>query len=244
MRGILHTSWRALLGSSKLLAWAPTAVVAYWGGAYMARCVNTMSAPGVPIEYRYESDAGQMLVRAESYNFDLSKLDGFINKVRVYDPSGRMVASVDLVDVGLDGDVVVARLSRPVVYVRRLADGSFDIAKMLPKALDEKSTGGSTRIAIDQGTVHYSDASVRKNEVLLGLHRFQVDGAEGSYMFRGKIEGDLVADVGGSYTKDGILWTKADMENAEVAPLLPFVNAFLDENSMGEFARMGARSAS
>ncbi|HXH60556.1 MAG TPA: hypothetical protein VNI20_04295 [Fimbriimonadaceae bacterium] len=34
------------------------------------------------------------------------------------------------------------------------------------------------------------------------------------------------------------------MRNAEVAPLLPFVNAFLDENSLGEFARMVAKSAS
>ena len=65
MQGRLHTVWRALMAVALALAgWAPVILAVVYGGAYVISCFDALTAPGVPIEYRYESEAGTMLVSA------------------------------------------------------------------------------------------------------------------------------------------------------------------------------------
>lgn len=53
------------------MIWAPFAILVVWGAAFLLSLVNVVSAPGAPVEYVY--GPSRLLLRAESYNFDLAR---------------------------------------------------------------------------------------------------------------------------------------------------------------------------
>ncbi len=223
------------------VAWAPAILLAAWGGNYIVQCVQTLTAPGVPIEYRYDSDAGTMLVRADSYQFDLSKMEGSATRARVFAPDGTEVVSAKSAEFALNGDVAIVRLIDPVASVRRRADGTFDVASMLPKQTDEEPPTATVRFATTNARVTYFDETVGGEPVNLTLNQVVVDSSEGALMFRGSVRGDVALDASGTVTKDGRVRAVAWFENTDVAPMLPLVNALLDRETLGEFADVQAQ---
>ncbi len=243
MRTPLRFAWRGLMFVLGLGLRAPAVILAVWGGAYVVRCAHTLTAPGVPIEYRYESDRGMMLATADSYQFDLDTMQGFVQRVRVFGPDGQEVASADVVEFAMDGDVGIFQLNNPVIRARRLKDGSLDVLGMLPKSAEEEITGGAFRFVTKQGVIVFSDDALDEPPVRITLHNAGVDGAGGTYMFRADLSAmDVSASAGGSYTENGKLIADARIEKSELKPLLGFLNPFLDEELLGEFASISADS--
>ena len=220
----------------------PAALVAVWGGFYVVRCAQTLTAPGVPIEYRYESEAGTMLAKADSYQFDLSTMQGFVNRVKLFGPEGKLVAATETLDFAIDGKTFVLRMADPVINVHRLADGTFDIAKMIPKKEEEKEYGGAFRLAVKSATVNYTDDFSGSPPVQIFLKGVEADGAEGSFLFHGRFEGALRGEAAGDYNKGGRLWASVQFDKSDVAPLLPIANATLDKQTFGEFADVSAKT--
>lgn len=220
--------------------WSLPLCVAWWGATYVVQCVQTLTAPGVPIEYRYESEAGTMLVRADSYQFDLGEMEGAAARPRVYSPDGDEVASAKSVEFALKDGVAIIKLVDPVATVHRRTDGTFDVASMLPKETDEKPMEGAVRFAMTNAHVSYFDDTVSSEPFALVVRQAVIDTSDGSTLFRAAIEGDVTANANGSITKDGRLRADAWFDKADLAPVLPFVNALLDKDTLGEFANISA----
>ena len=112
MLGLVHVVWRALMAVAGALAgWAPIVLAAVWGGVYVSNCLNALTAPGVPIEYRYESEAGTVQVVADGYWYDPKTGQAVVRKVQATAPDGTVVASVEKIELLLDSDVPVIKLS-------------------------------------------------------------------------------------------------------------------------------------
>ncbi|MCH8978496.1 MAG: hypothetical protein IH945_04545, partial [Armatimonadetes bacterium] len=244
MLGLVHVAWRALLAVAGALAgWAPVLLAAVWGGIYVSNCLNALTAPGVPIEYRYESEAGTVQVVAAGYWYDPDTGQAVVRKVRATAPDGTMVASVEKIDLLLDSDVPVIRIFGARIVVKRLADGSFDIAKFLPIAERDEPQEGAFRLVVRDATVEYSDERVPGRSMEIEIARGQADVADGSAMFRAKFDGEtLKGEVGGRYGANGTLWAEIELDNAQFAPLLHFLNPDLPEDLLGEFAHVSAQS--
>jgi translocation and assembly module TamB len=233
MRKALH----ALLAVVSVGIKLPAVLVAVWGGFYIANCVQALTAPGVPIEYSYKSELGDVTVFAEAYQFDLERMEGYAQRVRVVGPDGETVASADLVELLFDGDVAVIKLNDPVMRVTRLEDGKLDVLDMLPIREEEQLTEGAFRLVIDHAVVEYTDVNVQEPALLVALDGVGVDGARGTYMFKGDVtSGTIKGRVAGSYDDDGRMIAEARLNESDVALLLAYVRPFLSYDSLDEFA--------
>ncbi len=243
MRNPIRTVWRSLMFVLGVGIRVPAVILAVWGGAYVVRCANALAAPGVPVEYRYMSQRGEMLITAEAYNFDFETLQGFVQRVHVYGPNGDEVASADMIDFALDGDVSIIRLNDPLIRAKRLKDGSLDVLGMLPFDEKKELTGGAFRIVTSRGVIEFSDESLDEPPIRITLLNAGVDGAGGTYMFRADLSAmSLNASGGGSFTEKGKLIADARIEKSELKPLLVYLSPFLDKELLGEFASIKADS--
>lgn len=238
MSKLLRLAHRGSAFVLAVLVRAPAVVLAVWGAAYVVACTQVLTAPGVPIEYRYESETGTMLVTAEAYQFDLERMEGIAQRIRITAPDGREVAAADTVDFLLDGDVFVFRLNDPVVRAKRLKDGSLDVLKMLPIRDEEEVTGGAFRLVAQRAKIEYSDETVDEPPIVASITGLGCDGANGTYMFRSDVEvAGAALTGGGSYDDAGRLIADVRMEKSDVTRLLAYARPFLDPDALGEWAR-------
>lgn len=239
MRKTLH----ALLGVISVGLKLPAVLLLVWGGFYVADCVQALTAPGVPVEYRYNSELGEMLVVADSYQFDIETMQGFVQRVRVIAPDGSEVASTDMIDILFDGNVAVMRLNDPRIRVRRLEDGRFDVFDMLPVREEEEITGGAFRLVANNAVIEYSDANVDAAPITLTLTDVGVDGAAGTFLFKSALAFDGVSGrIGGSFEDDGRLIADVSVQEGDVAPLLGYLRPFLSYEAFDEYAYLDADS--
>lgn len=244
MRSVPNSVWRATVGLSIFAAgWAPAAVIAFWGGSYFLRCLNAMTSPGVPIEYRYESEAGVVLVRATGYHFDPGTMEGLLTGISVTGPDGKEVATCQTADVGYQGGVIVVRLNNPHVTLRRRSDGTFNVQHMAPKKIEDAASEGAFRLAVRNAHVNYIDEAVGGDSISIQLPQATVDGWNGSYAFSSDMTTKSVNGlIHGTMTKSDGLVATVSLDDAEVAWALPYIEPFIDENIVGEFATIKAKS--
>ncbi|HWA84399.1 MAG TPA: hypothetical protein VG820_13235, partial [Fimbriimonadaceae bacterium] len=116
---------------------APSAILAVWGSTYVWSCVQVLSAPGKPVEFKYQSKSGTLRLWAASYVIDWNRGTARIERPRIYNPAGDVVASAAHVDVsGISlpspGNIVV-RVRDVSGTLTRLSSGQFDVAGYLPE---------------------------------------------------------------------------------------------------------------
>ncbi|HVT13779.1 MAG TPA: translocation/assembly module TamB domain-containing protein [Fimbriimonadaceae bacterium] len=116
---------------------APSAILAVWGSTYVWSCVQTLSAPGKPVEFKYKSKSGVLRLWAASYVIDWNRGTARVERPRIYDPSGVVIASAAHVDVS---GISLPSPKNIVVRVRdisgkltRLESGQFDVSGYLPE---------------------------------------------------------------------------------------------------------------
>lgn len=117
---------------------APFAALAIWGISFLLDCLRTLEAPGVPIEYTYRSNSGELTIRAQSYLIAAQQGTILIQRPVVLTSSGTVIASLEsLQATGLKllrgADQVYSVHGRNLVgRLTRLPNGRFDLEDYLP----------------------------------------------------------------------------------------------------------------
>jgi hypothetical protein len=109
-----------------------------WGISYVRDCIAVMSAPGVPVEFPLRTPEGLMVLRATSYSVGFRRGVVLVTRPRLFDPTGRLLASAEQLTVsGLElarGADQSIRVSIFDLYGRltRLKSGRFQIQNLIP----------------------------------------------------------------------------------------------------------------
>ncbi len=139
----------------------PALILAAWGGVYIVACLLTLSAGGVPLEMQYVSKGGDLLLRADSYHFDLPQNILRLEKVSILEPNGRQLASVRNLlvrDIVPGRRPIVARAQHVVARLERMADGHFRFEDYLPTTKPEESKI-PYRVTLENLSLLYEDHS-------------------------------------------------------------------------------------
>jgi translocation and assembly module TamB len=75
--------------------------LAIWGGTYLLDCFRALEAPGIPVRFEYASPGGTVTFTAASYTLDLDRGILRLQRPRLTNPEGGLLASVDGVQVDL-----------------------------------------------------------------------------------------------------------------------------------------------
>lgn len=128
----------------------------------MLDCIRTLEAPGVPIEFSFETNAGNLTFSADAYS--LSPQRGALHVVRpqLRDQSGRVIAKLDTMEatnlrwLGGANQVIKIHGSGLEGQLVRRKDGRFDFQSYFSPG---KSSKGSVPfdISIDRATVQFTD---------------------------------------------------------------------------------------
>ena len=128
----------------------------------MLDCIRTLEAPGVPIEFSFETNAGNLTLSADAYS--LSPQRGALHVVRpqLRDQSGRVIAKLDTLEatnlrwLGGSNQVIKIHGSGLEGQLVRRKDGRFDFQSYFSPG---KSSKGSIPfdISIDKATVQFTD---------------------------------------------------------------------------------------
>lgn len=139
----------------------PALILAAWGGVYVVACLLALSAGGVPLEMRYVSKGGDLVVRADSYHFDLPQNILRLERVSILEPNGRTLASVRnllIRDVVPGRRPIAARAQHIVARLERMRDGHFRIEDYLPATQAEESKI-PYRVTLEHVSLLYEDHS-------------------------------------------------------------------------------------
>ena len=74
---------------------APLATIAFWGSSYMLDCIRALEAPGIPIEFSFQSNAGELTVEAQSYVLAPQRGTLFISRPKLTDSAGNVIAQLE-----------------------------------------------------------------------------------------------------------------------------------------------------
>lgn len=199
-------------------------ILAIWGASYLWSCALALSAPGVPVRFKYQSPGGVVQIAAESYTIDWKGGVIYLNHPRVLDPSGGLLASADkvlargLLPVGtIDVDVRNA-----YARVTRLDTGAFDISHFLPK---HEGPPSETPFAVhvDLARVRFVDLAGREPFAQTAIGRdVEVRGVGEAWMASGSV---AVPSLGGlrafvQNTPGQGLFLRATTSGLRLAPLL------------------------
>ncbi len=118
---------------------APLLILGFWGLAYLRHCVLALTAPGVPVRFEYLSKAGLVRLYASSYVIDWDRGLIRVEKPKVYEPDGGVLAQIDHLSIsglkflGEADRTVRIRGSNLYAQVRRQKNGRFLIQDLLPE---------------------------------------------------------------------------------------------------------------
>lgn len=135
-----------------------------WGVVYVWQCLLALSSGGVPIVYEHHSPGGLLVMRAESYHFDLPSNVLRLDSISIVESDGTKIASARSI---LLTDVIPGR--RPVhanardVFARivRKKDGKLRLLDYLPPSTEEESRIGYTA-DLRHVSVLYEDQTTTK----------------------------------------------------------------------------------
>lgn len=147
-----------------------------WGGVYIASCLETLSAPGVPIRLDYASPGGKVTLTAASFNFDTQKGRLRVIRPQLVGPEGPLASADAIVADGLwidrqPNSPVRVDLRNANAVVRRQKGGRFEFQDYLPEtegpptAVPFAVTADSVRLTyIDRTTAQpWSQTAVATN---------------------------------------------------------------------------------
>lgn len=127
-----------------MVFWSPPVALAIWGGHYLLDCLHALEAPGIPVRFEYQSPGGVVTFTADSYVLDIEQGVVRLNRPRLTNPEGGLLASVDGVQVtglrtllGQDKAIRTEAWGVRGQFVR-LADGKFEIERYLPPSRDKE----------------------------------------------------------------------------------------------------------
>jgi hypothetical protein len=241
-----HFGRAGLVFARVLVAVAPALLVAWLGAAHLYSIVDTLLAPGVPVEYSFESESGVSVVRASSYTIDLKSRRAYVYNVTLEDAHGGVAAKAERIDALMEDhggfDVTI---SKGDLSVERLPDGSLSIAKALPPP-GEAGEGPSVKFHLNQVLVHYLDRAKLNAPISRNIRVSSIDGVSAN----GDMTVDFLAEeqdlrkapISIQNDRDGGVWVSANFQNAEVIRLLPVISPWLPKEQRDQLDLLTARS--
>ena len=227
---------------------APIAILAIWGGSYLWSCILILSAPGKPIEVKYNTRNGVLRLIADSYAIDWGHGNAHIEHPRVYDPNGKVIVAAEHVDaMGISfplSHTIVVHVRNVTGTLTRSSSGKFVFQDYLPE-----QTGPPSKVPFD--------VSVNRAEVLIvdlagkvpyrqGVTADAIDvrGVGDEWLASGLLnvdrQGSLTAEVQ-SLPNEGIL-VRGNTNGLQLASLLEHVRSTPDLDPTGEIRNFRASS--
>ncbi len=199
--------WRSFLGLVRVgLAWIPAFLLAAWGAAYVRACVVTALAPGNAVVLRYESSAGVVTVRADSYIANIQTRTLYLRGVSIVAPDGVTAGRATEAVVTQADTGASVKLKSVEATVERDASGNLNVKDLLPKPSGQPDTG-KVEVTVDRAVLVFRDMTLAEPLV----HRFVVKDlalarADGDTLLSAEIEGatkvSAWAKAGGEWAAD------------------------------------------
>ncbi len=143
---------------------APIAIFTLWSVSYVYACFEQFLSPGKPLDISLPTKAGDLRVKAESYNISLWQGALIVQDAEVYEPNGELLASAETITArfgstreGFAGPIDV-HLRGVTARVKRGSDRTFSALKYLPEQTDEKSTAPFLVEVVDGSLIVIDDA--------------------------------------------------------------------------------------
>lgn len=197
-----------------LIAVLPVSLVLFWGAAYFFSVFSTTLAPGVPFAVTIPTPGGKLTLRGDSFN--LRPGLGFyqLQKVRLIDPSGRLLASAGTVTITTPSLLLIK--SGPIHVaakglwgkILRTKSGAFQIEKFIPET-SKTSTQSAFDVTIENAEIDFED--------LTGTKPYQAKAWIDSAKFAGS-EGSLIGQVSATIANVGR--TSATIQIVNKGPIL------------------------
>ncbi|MER3496873.1 MAG: hypothetical protein C4320_09000, partial [Armatimonadota bacterium] len=142
----------------------PAGLIVYRGGFYLLETFRTLLAPGTGIQLALATPRGPVRFSARGYAIDPRTGSARLDRVRVVDAGGRLLARAERVRVeGLDlrgGLRPSATLTDPFIRVRREVGGGLDLTGYLPPRQGEASDI-PYEVRIIRGRIELEDLAAR-----------------------------------------------------------------------------------
>jgi len=215
------------------IAIVPTALLVFFGVLYYRVFLSTLSAPGAPVIYRYDSPGGPITLRSDAYILNLREKTIELLNPRVVSPTEGELARIGKLHVGMmDGGFKVQAV-RGSVLVDRLPSGKFSFEKYLPKRKDTKEEGPSILIEARDIDVRYRDLSLEsplKERVRINRANAGIAGDESTGSVSLTIDGmgNLPIEFTRSKAKD--LWIDTELKNFEASRLMEHAKGWLSRD--------------
>lgn len=212
-------------------------ILAIWGASYIWSCALALSAPGVPVRFKYQSPGGVIQMAAESYTLDWRAGVVYLNHPRVFDPSGALLASADkVVASGLQLPIrsIDVDVRNAYAQVTRLDSGAFDISHFLP---NQEGPPSQTPFAVhlDRGRVRFVDLAGKRRFEQMAIGRdVEVRGVGEAWMASGTVDLTSLGGVRGFVQNtpgEGLL-VRGATSGLRLAPLLAHFKQTPDARSL------------
>jgi autotransporter translocation and assembly factor TamB len=224
----------------------PIALVAWIGTTYVAQCLDTLAAPGVPIEFRYKArTGGEVVLRSQYYRFDWRHGDLTLGQIRVIASDRTTVANLDSLAMrGINllwgGDQVIdARAKNLQARLVRLKGGRFEIEDLLPQPSEQPSRI-PFKVQLDEARVLFVDrAGTSEWRKPLLVTDVRVEGlgddwiaTAGAYATGiGRVTGRIQSLVNAGLSVSG------RTGGLELAPILEHLKTTPERRQLGELAK-------
>jgi hypothetical protein len=128
----------------------------------MLDCIRTLEAPGVPIEFSFQTNAGNLTLSAEAYS--LSPQLGALHVIRpqLKDQNGRLIAKLDSLEatnlrwLGGADQIIKIHGSGLEGQLVRMKDGRFDFQSFFTSGKSGKASVPFD-VSVDRATVQFTD---------------------------------------------------------------------------------------
>lgn len=190
----------------------PSVILLGWGAVYIHGFADELKKPFYNVVFDYESRAGNVKVRAGLVSIDIEAGLARAGNVRIYSPSGELVASAKSFDVQLPTfwvarTGVAADASGVELRLKRIRDGKWNVEDLLPVETEERERETAysvhlkdARVLIeDQNSTNYGDWNLSITKAVLGgvqndaflTADAEIQGA-GSLTVQMELRGDLI----------------------------------------------------
>lgn len=141
----------------------PPALIGVTGAAYLYQAADRLFAPGRPVQFRIPTRKGDLIVSAQSYNFDAKR--GLLIAIRphIIEPGGKVLGNAESVfvkDLYQVGKLAMVEVRRPVIHLRRDDKGGFPQLDLLPDQKGEPSKVGY-QVKVFEPIVFFEDPDER-----------------------------------------------------------------------------------
>lgn len=222
----------------------PTTFLVFLGFLYYRIFLNTLTGPGLPIAFRYESPGGAINLRADAYILNLREKTIELLNPRIVSPSEGELASIGKLQIGMIKFGYRVQVIRGNVQVDRLPNGRFSFEKYLPKRKDTNEASPAILIEARDIGVRYRDLSLETPlEEQIMVHRAAAgivgDESTGSVSLSIKGMGDLPIEF--TRSKSHELWIDSKLKGFEASRLLAHLKGWLNREQWAAMRNPSAR---